>query len=97
MFVFISIYSVGGLHFLILEKQPYVGDMKWGTELHSPLGTRPILSWCPCVVCVGPFLVAGTKTVGTLMGGAGPQPSWLTGPALCGGCWPTGEQGSVPV
>ena len=40
--------------------------------------------------CMGPSVVTGLTALSTLVGRAGLQPSWLPGPALCGGCWPMG-------
>ena len=35
---------------------------------------------------MGPSVVLGPITVGELVDGAGRRPSWLPGPASCGGC-----------
>ena len=42
--MFISLYCVGQLCFLTLEKWPYIGDVLWGPAAHSPLVTRAICS-----------------------------------------------------
>ena len=42
--VFISIYYAVWLHFLILEKWPYIGDILWGPAVHFPLVTKTIWS-----------------------------------------------------
>ena len=86
-FLFISMYSVGQLHFPILETWPYVGDVLWGPAAYYPLVTRAIYSWgAHCVGCVGHSFVAGPSTVDMLVGRAGSQP----GRASWGGCKPTG-------
>ena len=43
--------------------------------------------------CKGPSVVAGPATVGTLVDGAGPWPSWLPDLASCRGCRFTGGWG----
>ena len=51
----------------------------------------------PYVGCVCPFTVAGLTTVGMLVSGTGPQPSWLQSPASCSGCGAAGGWGRLPV
>ena len=70
------------------------------------MGPASHSSWVPRVICsrdalyvgcVGLSFVAGLTTVGVLVGRTGPQPDWLHGSVLCGGCWATGGWVSVPV
>ena len=39
--------------------------------------------------------MVGLTTVGTLVGGPDPWPSWLHGPGSCGGFWPAVRWGGV--
>ena len=81
-----------------MEMWPYVGEVLWGPEACSPVITRAICSGGALYVsCMHTSVVVGPTTVGALVGGAGPQPGWLRGCALCGGCRPTGGQGSLPA
>ena len=57
---FISLYLIGWLHFLILEKWSYVGDVLWGPAVQSLLVTRAVYSRGPHYVgCTGPSVVSG--------------------------------------
>lgn len=73
--------------FLIMEKWPYGEDILWGPASHS-FWSAVCSRGVPCVCCVCPSVVTGLTTVCMLVGGVGPQPSWLPGPASCGGYWP---------
>ena len=78
--IFISVYMVGWLIFLILEKQPHVGDVLWDPAVYSPLVTRAICSreYSLYGLCE-PFCCGELANVGTLVGVAGPQSGWLPG------------------
>ena len=65
-------YWVGRLHFLILEKWLYAGNVQGGPAAHLPSGHQTyMLKWCP--LC-GPSLVAELVIVGAQVGGADPWP-----------------------
>ena len=75
----------------MLEKGPCIGGVLWGSTAHSPMVTRAICSRGAFYVgSIHPSVVARLTAMGILVGGTGPQPSWLKGPASCGGCRPTG-------
>ena len=89
--MFISVYKIGQLHFPILEKCSSVGDILWVPAANCPLVTIAICSMdALCVSCMGPSVVEELTIVGMLACRAGPQPSWLPGPALCGAVLPAG-------
>ena len=77
-------YLVGRLHFLTLEKWPFVRDILRNPAVHFPLVAKTICSrGAPYVGCLGPsFVVADYSLVGV----AGLQSVQLPGPALCRGC-----------
>ncbi|KAJ8785339.1 hypothetical protein J1605_007351 [Eschrichtius robustus] len=59
--------EIGQLHFPILEKWPYVGDILWGPVAHSPLITRAICCMgATYVSCMGSSVVMRLTTVGIL-------------------------------
>ena len=81
---------VGWLHFLTLEKWPFVEDILCIPEVYSPLVTSTICSRCApnlCGLC-GSFYYRELVIVGCLVGLADPWSGWLPGSALCGGCQP---------
>ena len=62
-----------------------------GSGSTLPSGCKPVWSRGVLYMCsIGPSVVVGLTTVGGLVGGAGPWPGWLPGPALCEGCWGVG-------
>ena len=66
---------------------PYIGEVicrrhPMGPAVHSLLVTRAICSRGVLYMgCVGPSLVMGLTTVGTLVGGSCPHTGWMPGPA----------------
>ena len=64
-----------------MEKWSYIGDVLWGPAAHSPLVTRAICSrGAPYVGFMDPSVVAELTTVGAVLCGAVPWPSWLPDP-----------------
>ena len=93
--LFISMYLVGWLHFPLLKKYPYVGDIVWSPFL---LVIRTMCSGS--ILCVGyvcPSVVVGPTTVGMLIASAGPWPRLLLVPTSCRACQLTGACGRVLV
>ena len=87
-------YSIGQLHFLITREMEFCTKYPIGPSNTPPLVNRAIYSRDVCFVgWMSCFVVAGMNSVGALVGRANPQPSWLPGPASCGGCQTTGGLG----
>lgn len=97
MFIFICL--VAQVHFSVLEREPYVGDVLRGPAGHSTLVTRAICSRSSLYVgCMGHSVVMEptiwhitvhgvTKiemTLCDMLKQDWPQPGWLSGPAFCG-------------
>ena len=99
--MFICICLVSQLHFSILEREPYVGDVLWGPAVHSSLVTWAISSRHSLYVgCMGHSVVMEPTPWHVAVHGVTkvemidcdcdgkqdwPQPAWLSGPAFCGG------------
>ena len=80
MFIFICL--VAQVHFSVLEREPYVGDVLRGPAGHSTLVTRAICSRnFPCVGWTDASVEVGGLVDVTHSG-------LLSNPTLCRGCWP---------
>ena len=80
-------YAVMSVMFPNLGELAFCRNISYGNQQHTPLWSPETYTLeIPNVGCVGPSLVVGLTTVGTLVGGSGSQLSWLPGPASCSGC-----------